>query len=40
MPDAFIDGRRYGRSAFKVAELQTALEQVNALKEQAKKIAE
>jgi len=38
MPDAFIDGRRYGRSAFKVA-LQAALEQVNALKEQAKKIA-
>ena len=37
MPDAFIDGRRYSRSTFKV-ELQLAFEQINSLKEQAKKI--
>jgi len=37
MPDAFIDGRRYGRSSAK-AELQQTFEQINLLKEQAKKI--
>ena len=37
MPDAFIDGRRYGRSGFKI-ELQGAFEQVNKLKDQSKSI--
>ncbi|MBU2870512.1 exodeoxyribonuclease V subunit beta [Colwellia sp. E2M01] len=39
MPDSFIDGRRYGRSKFKV-ELVEALSPVIAVKEQVKTIAD